>query len=254
MVQMVEMTHCDAVCANSGPPQNHPSTGLRSLSPPDQRLTTRSSLGSLCCASFGRSGHWTTSDGAFTPSHVVPMEDKLFLTFAALFLVVLQFAIHWFLKWRLRIAPANQQKLDADCSPVFLRYRRRLATASKVQSHIGMVFGPWLCMFLAVMSTDSPDHPEYAPALVGSVTAIISYLLFLELPLQATRQWALHRTTFGAWTSVANIALNIWCTPFWVVFPFQAYFLARTLHSSRKQHLVNSTEAADEPKTPEALE
>ena len=61
-----------------------------------------------------------------------------------------------------------------------------------------MVFGPYLCMFLAVMSTDSPDHSEYAPAIVGSVTAIFSYLLFLELPLQATRQWALHRTTLGA--------------------------------------------------------
>ena len=182
------------------------------------------------------------------------MEDNLFLAFAALFLAVLQFAIHWFLKWRLRIAPTDQQKLDADCSPVFLQYRRRLATASKVQSHIGMVFGPYLCMFLAVMSTDSPDHSEDAPAIVGSVTAIFSYLLFLELPLQATRQWALHRTTLGAWTSVANIVLNIWCTPFWIIFPFQVYFLARTLHSSRKQNLLDSTEAAADLKTPEAKE
>ena len=182
------------------------------------------------------------------------MEDQVFLAFAALFLAVLQCALHWFLKWRLRIAPAVQQQLESNCSPVFLEYRRKLATTTKVQSHIGMLFGPWLCMFLAVTSTDSPDHPEYAPVLVGSVTAILGYLLFLELPLQATRQWSLHRNTIGVWTSVANIVLNIWCTPFWIIFPFQAYFLARTLHSSRKQHLVDSTEAAEEPQKPEAVE
>ena len=180
------------------------------------------------------------------------MEDQLFLVLAAIFLGVLQFALHWFLKWRLRIDPAVQQRLEAHCSPVFLQYRKRLATATRVQSHIGMVFGPWLCMYLAVMSTDAPNHPEHAPVLVGSVAAIISYLLFLELPLQATRQWALHRTTIGAWTSVANIVLNIWSTPFWIVFPFQAYFLARALDAWRKQNIMESTEAADPPKTPDA--
>ena len=175
---------------------------------------------------------------------IVPMEDQLFLVLAAIFLVgVLQFALPFFLKWRLRIDPAVQQRLEAHCSPVFLHYRKRLATATRVQSHIGMVFGPLLCLFLAVFSTDSPNHPEHAPVLVGSVTAIISYLLFLELPLQATRQWALHRITIGAWTSVANIVLNIWCTPFWIVFPFQAYFLARALDAWRKQNIVELAEA-----------
>lgn len=180
------------------------------------------------------------------------MEDQLFLALAVIFLGGLQYALHRFLKWRLWVDPAFQQRVDAECSPVFLRYRRWLSTANKVQSHIGMVFGPWLCMFLAVMSTDAPNHPKYAPVLVGSVTAIISYLLFLELPLQATRQWAHQRTTAGAWTSIANIILNIWCTPFWIVFPFQAYFLVRTLLSPRKHALAaESTEAATDSKTPD---
>jgi hypothetical protein len=104
---------------------------------------------------------------------------------------------------------------------------------AKVQSHIGLVFGLWLSLFLAAVSTDSPDHPEYAPVLVGSVAALVAYLLFVELPLQATRQWQRNRTVRGVWLSAANIVLNVWCTPFWVVLPFYIYALASILNAVR---------------------
>jgi hypothetical protein len=182
------------------------------------------------------------------------MEDQIFIGVAAILLGLLQFALHWFLKWRLRIDPVLEQSLEAQCSPEFLKHRRRLTTSIKIQSHIGMVFGPWLCMFMAVMSTDSPDHPKYAPYLVGSVMMLISYLLFLELPIHATRLWLRLRTTAGAWTSGANIALNLWCTPFWIVFPFQIYFLARTLFCARKENLEALTESPDAQKALEGLE
>lgn len=175
------------------------------------------------------------------------MEDQVFLISAVLFLALLQFALHWFLKWRLRIDPAVQQKPAPNCSPAFLGYRGKLSTACRIQSHIGVLIGPWFCMFLSVMSTDAPDHPAYAPVLVASVTATVSYLLFLELPLQATRQWALQRNATGICLSVANIILNLWFTPFWIVLPFQAYFLARMLHSSRKQKPGEAPAAPDSP-------
>ena len=181
---------------------------------------------------------------AFT-NEFVPMEEQKFLILAGLLLAAMQGGFHYFLQWRLRIDPAVEGTLTIVCHPEFGRFRQKLATAVKVQSHIGMVFGPWLSLFLAAVSADSPDHPAYAPVLVGSVTATISYLLFIELPLQATRQWLRNRTVSGGWLSAANILLSIWCTPFWVVFPFQIYFLVRLLNVPPLQDPSEVNEHAD---------
>jgi hypothetical protein len=176
----------------------------------------------------------------------MPMEEQTLLIFAGLFLAVSQVALHYFLKWRLRSDPGIEQTLEAAASPELTRCRRRLATVAKVQSHIGLVFGLWLSLFLAAVSTDSPDHPEYAPVQVGSVAALVSYLLFVERPLQATRQWQRNRTVRGLWPSAANIVLNVWCTPFWVVLPFYIYALVSLLNA------VRSHEPSESQKPPSA--
>lgn len=176
----------------------------------------------------------------------MPMQEQTLLIFAGLFLAVSQVALHYFLKWRLRSDPGIEQTLEAAASPELTRCRRRLATVAKVQSHIGLVFGLWLSLFLAAVSTDSPDHPEYAPVQVGSVAALVSYLLFVELPLQATRQWQRNRTVRGLWLSAANIVLNVWCTPFWVVLPFYIYALVSLLNAGR------SHEPSESQKPPSA--
>ncbi len=170
----------------------------------------------------------------------MPMEEQTLLIFAGLFLAVSQVALHYFLKWRLRSELGVEQTLEAAGSPELTRCRQRLAMVAKVQSHIGLVFSLWLSLFLAAVSTDSPDHPEYAPVLVGSVAALVAYLLFVELPLQATRQWQLNRTVRGLWLSVANIVFNVWCTPFWVVLPFYIYALVSLLNAVRSHEPFES--------------
>ena len=161
------------------------------------------------------------------------MEEQTLLIFAGLFLSVSQVALHYFLKWRLPSDLGIEQTLEAAALPELSRCRQRLALVAKVQSHIGLVFGLWLVLFLAAVSTDSPHYPEYAPVLVGSAAALAAYLLFVELPLQATRQWQRNRPVSGLWLSVANIVLNVWCTPLWVVLPFYIYALVSLLNAVR---------------------
>lgn len=168
------------------------------------------------------------------------MEEQTFLILAGLFLAVLEVGLHYFLKWRLQIDCGIEQTLAAAASLEFKRCRQKLAVVAKVQSHIGLVFGLWLSMFLGAVSTDSPDHPEYAPVLVGAAAALVAYLLFIELPLQATRQWQLNRTVTGLWLSAANILLNVWCTPFWVVLPFYIYALVSLLKADKPQVLFEA--------------
>lgn len=176
---------------------------------------------------------------------LIPMKEQTFLILAVLFLAALQVAFHYFLKWRLRIDPGVEQTRSAAVSPEFTRCQQRLAKVAKVQSHIGIVFGIWLSLFLAAVSTDSPNHPEYAPVLVGSVAALVVYLLFVELPLQATRQWQRGRTSSGLWLGAANVVLNIWCTPFWVVLPFYIYALVSLLNAAKSQEPSESQKPAD---------
>jgi hypothetical protein len=170
----------------------------------------------------------------------MPIGEQTFLIIAGLFLAVSQAALHYFLKWRLPNDSEVEQTSESAVSQELMRCRRRLAMVAKVQSHMGLVFGLWLSLFLAAVSTDSPDHPEYAPVLVGAVAALSAYLLFVELPLQATRQWQLRRPVRGFWLSAANIVFNVWCTPFWVVWPFYIYALVKLLNAVRSHESSES--------------
>jgi hypothetical protein len=82
---------------------------------------------------------------------LIPMKEQTFLILAVLFLAALQVAFHYFLKWRLRIDPGVEQTRSAAVSPEFTRCQQRLAKVAKVQSHIGIVFGIWLSLFLAAV-------------------------------------------------------------------------------------------------------
>jgi hypothetical protein len=77
------------------------------------------------------------------------------------------------------------------------------------------------------------------------VAALVVYLLFVELPLQATRQWQRGRTSSGLWLGAANVVLNIWCTPFWLVLPFYVYALASLLNAAKSQAPSESQKPAD---------